>query len=122
MKPIYQYAATVLRVIDADTLEVDTDLGRRTHLQPDEVRIYGIDAPERFTDAGKTATAFVHAWITNNTIAQQVIIRTFKPTAHGGDDKYGRWLALVYSPATDEELGAAMIAAGHAVPYFGGPR
>jgi len=52
--PAYIYRATLARVIDGDTYEVDVDLGFhvRAHVT---VRLRGWNCPERFTDRGKRA-------------------------------------------------------------------
>jgi len=51
---VFQYEAKVVRVIDADTLELDIDLGFRVHTVI-EGRINGIDAPEMSTPEGVAA-------------------------------------------------------------------
>ena len=43
---MYEYQATVLRVIDGDTIEVDIDLGFSTIIKKRRVRFKGIDTPE----------------------------------------------------------------------------
>lgn len=48
---VFQYEAKVVRVIDADTLELDVDLGFHVHVVI-EGRINGVDAPEMSTEAG----------------------------------------------------------------------
>lgn len=110
--PTYTYAATVLRVIDGDTLDVEVDLGFRTIARL-PLRVAHIDAPERFTDAGRIATAFVTQALAD--VDNKVVVETFKPV-----DKYGRYLANVYMGQVD--LAVLMIARGLAVPYEGGAR
>ena len=50
--------ATVVRVIDADTVIVDLDLGWRVFRNGERIRVAGIDAPERGTPEGTAATVF----------------------------------------------------------------
>ena len=46
---MYEYRATVLKVIDSDTVDVDIDLGFGIVLKDERVRIMGIDTPESRT-------------------------------------------------------------------------
>lgn len=50
--------ATVVRVIDCDTIVLDLDLGWRVYRNDEHLRILGIDAPERGTMDGNAATAW----------------------------------------------------------------
>ena len=54
----YLYRAYAFDVIDADTLRFDIDLGFET-FRRQRLRLVGIDAPERKSNAGKKARAFV---------------------------------------------------------------
>jgi len=56
--PVYLYRATLRRLIDADTLVLDVDLGFRVSAAI-TVRVADIDAPERYTEDGKRASKFV---------------------------------------------------------------
>ena len=107
--------ASVARVVDGDTLDLDLDLGFSITLRQ-RVRLIGIDAPEvRTRDAaekarGLQAQQFVVEWLQRPGL---VWVRTTK------DDKYGRMLAEPYrkgEPSLCEEL----LAWGLAVPYRGG--
>lgn len=112
MKPAFIYAATVERIIDADTLDVVIDAGFRITVSL-PLRLAHVDAPERFTPDGKAATVFVGEFL--GPLPVDVVVQTYKPA-----DKYGRYLATV--SCHDIDLGSALIDAGHAVPYEGGPR
>ena len=46
---MYEYKATVIKVIDGDTVDVDLDLGFDVMLKKERVRIMGIDTPESRT-------------------------------------------------------------------------
>ena len=107
--------ASVARVVDGDTLDLDLDLGFSITLRQ-RVRLIGIDAPEvRTRDAeekarGLQAQQFVVEWLQRPGL---VWVRTTK------DDKYGRMLADLYregEPSLCEEL----LAWGLAGPYRGG--
>lgn len=107
---MYEYAATLIRVVDADTFDMNIDLGFYTHVY-DRVRLFGVNAPERFTPEGRIATAFVKSWFSLNPI---FVLRT-----HKGDltDKYGRWVAEVVT-REGISLSAAMIEEGLGVPFI----
>ena len=100
---MYEYSAKLVRVIDADTVVLDVDLGLETTRRL-TVRLYGINAPERFTDMGKVATAFATNFLTD----QDLIITTFKDKR----EKYGRYLAtvMVGSKSLNNELVAQGLA------------
>lgn len=104
---MYRYAATVVRVIDGDTVELDVDLGFRVRHRC-IFRVYGVDAPERRGDT-REAGDRAREWLSSTLAAHELRIETFKP------DKYGRWL---FDAEVDGlRLSSWMIAAGHAVPW-----
>lgn len=102
--PTYQYSAKVHKIIDADTVDFLVDLGLKT-LRIIRCRLYGINAPERFTDEGKAATTYLREALGEG----KIIILTYKdPT-----DKYGRWIADVY--VVGKNVSAMMVESGHAI-------
>jgi len=107
---VYQYRGKVARVIDGDTIDVDLDLGFGVWKLKERLRLNGLDAPEMSTDAGKAARAWLLLLLPVGTAAH---VETAK------FDKYGRYLAEVWLPGTGINLSAALIAAGHAVPWDG---
>lgn len=101
----YTYNATITRWIDADTVDVNVDLGFTVHTKI-RVRLADIDAPERFTPEGEAATAHVNnAW----PIGSPVQLRSV------GRGKYGRWIGNLYTENT--EINASIVSAGHATKY-----
>jgi micrococcal nuclease len=96
--------ATVVRVIDGDTVELDLDLGWHLTLRR-ACRLAGINAPERATEFGPAATAFLRKLLP---VGTKVIFLSTRL------DKYGRPLGHITRGPTDIEL--AMIASGHAAP------
>lgn len=112
---MYEYQAEVLRVIDGDTVIMRIDHGFEPILSVRRLRMNGIDAPERNTEAGKNAAL----WLSDRLPAGGVFrIKTHKP------DKYGRWLVDVFTTGTGGEttLNQLMIDLGLAKPYDGGKR
>ena len=88
---MYQYKAQVRQVIDADTIDVLIDLGFGVHTMQ-RLRLYGIDAPEMKTEAGKIAKEYVKSVLLGADAAMFVYVRTLKDKK----DKYGRKLAVLY--------------------------
>ena len=117
---LYCYRATVLRVVDGDTIDVMLDLGFSVSLK-ERIRFYGINAPEsRTRDAdekvrGLAAKAFVILWTEAH--ADENTIRT-RIDKRG---KFGRILGEIIN-AAGVCLNDLMIEQGHAVAYFGGKR
>lgn len=94
---LYFYKAGLLRIIDADTVELMIDQGLRG-FQCEEVRLWGIDSPEMRTKAGKAARAYlVNLANERGWLVHPVYVRTIKDET----DKYGRYLAILYDQPTD---------------------
>jgi endonuclease YncB( thermonuclease family) len=88
---MYQYKAQVKAVIDADTIDVLVDLGFGVHTMQ-RLRLYGIDAPEMRSEAGKIAKEYVKSVLLGADASMFVYVRTLKDKK----DKYGRKLAVLY--------------------------
>lgn len=106
---MYKYEATVDRVVDGDTVDFWIDLGFsiKTHQR---IRVARIDAPERFTNKGKAATA----WLVKELQGKQIRISTEKT------GKYGRWIGEIEVFDRKDlfpewkNLGDVMVTEGHA--------
>ena len=88
---MYTYRGEVKAVIDADTVDVLIDLGFGVHTMQ-RLRLYGIDAPEMKTEAGKIAKEYVKSVLMGGDAFKYVYVRTIKDRK----DKYGRKLAVLY--------------------------
>ena len=106
---MYEYKATVDRVIDGDTADFVIDLGFHIYITK-RVRFIDIDAPERFTDKGKIAKQFVEGKLP---VGSEVIIKT---KLHS-DDKYGRVLGEIFIDTYTESLNKMLINNGLATLY-----
>ena len=84
---MYEYRGEVVNVVDGDTVDVRIDLGLETYREI-RLRLYGINAPERFTDLGKMATEALRDLFAGN---PEVMVKTFKDRT----EKYGRYLAIL---------------------------
>ena len=111
----YEYAVTVIHIVDGDTLDVTIDLGFRIHFEQ-RIRLYAVDTPERGQPGYAEATAMLHELTIGSPFPQQITARTVKPA-----DKYGRWLASLSTP-TCPDVAQAIIDAGLGVAYFGGAK
>lgn len=96
------FSGVVTRVTDGDTLWVRPASGG----PPRSLRLQGMDAPEICQAHGRQARA---------ALAARVQGRPVRVRAHARDD-YGRRLARVSTPA-DTDVGAWMVANGHAWSY-----
>ncbi len=107
----------VLRVVDGDTLLMRFPLPFNGWRDVD-VRLLGLDAPEKVganRKAGESARTHLAGLLGH---AEEIRAQTHKT------DKFGRYLAEVWvrHGAAWVNVSAAMIEAGHAVPYDGGTR
>jgi len=93
---MYTYRGEVKAVIDADTIDVLIDLGFGVHTMQ-RLRLYGIDAPEMRTEAGKIAKEYVKSVLLGGDAFKYVYVRTIKDRK----DKYGRKLAVLYWDDSD---------------------
>lgn len=107
------YPCVVDRVVDGDTVVVMIDVGFRIYIKQ-AIRVFGINAPENSTAAGKEATAFVTALLPSGTL---LTVRTHAPKVNAGYEKFGRWLGEVTLP-DGRSLAELMITTGHAVAYI----
>ncbi len=93
---MYQYKATVVRVVDGDTLWVDVDLGFYLR-QVMNLRLKGLDTPEirgLERPQGLQVKQFVEQTLAG---CPAVVIHTYKL------GKYGRYIAdLWYLPGNDD--------------------
>ena len=111
---MYEYRATVDRIVDADTLDLNISLGFGVH-KKERIRLARVDAWEVRGDEriqGTKAKEFVedilHA-------VNEVTITTMKDKK----GKYGRYIAEVLIPyeGSNKNLGDLLIEKGHATEY-----
>lgn len=113
--PAYVYRAKAPSLIDADTLDIDVDLGFQTWTHR-RIRLARIDCPEGGTKEGRAARNFVHKHLSRT---QTLAIKTEKVDLHG---RYiGDLFLSPHKVSLDEcyleglHLNAAIVAAGHGV-------
>ena len=119
---MYEYACTVDRVVDGDTVDVVLDLGFDVRFFS-RVRLYGIDTPEsRTRDKDEKARGLISKKFLQDSLADQdVVIKTKLKDSRG---KYGRVLGTLHIEIEDVEccINNKLIEMGHAVEYHGGKR
>lgn len=108
----YEYAARVIRVVDADTVWLAVDLGFDTHSNF-SIRLFGINAPEVSTDEGKAARDHVSRLLPPGAV---VVLKTIKDKK----EKYGRYLGIIYHDGPELSLNDHLVAEGMALPYMTG--
>lgn len=116
---MYEYAASVLSVHDADTIRIDLDLGCSVHNVNLDVRLAGVDAPElrRPDQLGERAREALGAWLVAHPGPYRVT------TIKDRTEKYGRYLVGFVIAPDGHELLADLTAAGWLKPYTGqGPK
>jgi micrococcal nuclease len=98
---MYEYKATVVKIVDGDTVDVDVDLGWNVVIRGSSgrIRLFGVDTPESRTrdktekKFGLLAKKFVEAFMP---VGTKVILKTHEKGKYGrylGDFKVGRkWL------------------------------
>jgi micrococcal nuclease len=122
---MYEYRATVIKVVDGDTVDVDIDLGFGIVLSDERVRIMGIDTPEsRTRDKEEKKFGLAAKARVKQLLGKTCVLKT--QINKNGEDmkgKFGRILGdfSVYDGATDRwrMLTEILVSEGHAVPYHG---
>jgi len=115
---MFEYKATVVRVVDGDTVDCDIDLGFSVVLRKQRIRLKGIDTPESRTrdkvekQYGLAAKAYLQAFIV--AAGDDLSIETSKD----GRGKFGRILGRLNN-SSGECVNDLMCEVGHAAPYQG---
>ena len=115
---MYQYKATIIKIVDGDTVDVDIDLGFEVWLKNQRIRLYGIDTPESRTSDktekvfGKLAAAKVLEFCP---IGSNIVLQTKTDDSRG---KYGRILGeLITEDGTN--VNTFLVDNAYAVAYLG---
>lgn len=107
----WSYWATVVKVIDGDTYELDVDVGFSITVR-ERFRLKGVDTPEVF-GVKKTSAEYATGMAASNYVKSilpagtKIEVRTYKDR-----EKYGRWLCDVYLE-TGESIAVLITRAGH---------
>lgn len=114
---MFEYTATVIQVIDGDTLDVSVDLGFDIQ-HTLRVRLYGINTPETRTrnKEEKARGLAAKERLKELLLGKTVLLKTKKDDT----EKFGRYLAEVF--VGELSVNKTLVAEGHAQEYFGGKR
>lgn len=108
---MYEYKATLNRIIDGDTIDVNIDLGFGIQIKQ-RVRLHGINTPETRTldlDEKKRGNAAKDR-------LKQLLPKDFKiETILNKRGKYGRVLGILW--VNDENINDKMVTEGYAEKY-----
>lgn len=125
--PDYVYVGEIVDWTDGDTVKIDIwiflDFGFHSYdnkLFKMSFRLYRLDTPERGKPGYHEATAFCEEKFPPGT---EVRVKTYKmPTGYTSGEKYGRYLADVFSADGEFNINDALLAGGWAVEYDGGTK
>ena len=116
-KNYYLYKATVVRVVDGDTVDLEIDLGMNVFVK-ERVRLARINTPETYGvkkdseeyKAGMKAKERLEELI----LGKEIALETVKDKK----GKYGRYLGEIYTTGPDWIcVNSLLINEGHAKPY-----
>ena len=115
---MFEYKATVVRIVDGDTVDCDIDIGFSVVLHKQRIRLKGIDTPESRTRDkeeklyGLAAKAYLEGfiWAAGDDLSIE--------TSMDGRGKFGRILGRLIN-RDGECINDIMCEVGHAVPYVG---
>ena len=99
---MYEYAAVLARVVDADTVRLVLDLGFHMTRREQPYRLLRINAPEISTEEGKAAKAWMEMFL------KEKPMRAVTQKS----DNFGRYLCELY--AGNENVSDSLVAAGMA--------
>jgi micrococcal nuclease len=110
-RPLYRYAARLVRVIDGDTVILEIDQGFKQFRHDQSVRLLGVNTPEIHgptASAGLDAQMFTRTWFLG---FPPVYIESYRDREQ---DSFGRILAVVYREGDPVSLNDALVTAGKA--------
>ena len=118
---MYEYRATINRVVDGDTVDIDIDLGFGIWMKDERVRVMGIDTPESRTSDkvqkvfGLAATDRLKELIPEGSI--QVLKTEVDRDGEDAKGKFGRILGDFIVDGV--RITDTLVNEGHAVEYHG---
>ena len=116
---MYTYNATVIKVVDGDTIDALVDLGFDTWKQV-RIRMNGINTPEsRTRDLEEKARGLAAKARLKEILKENK--NKFILVSHGVG-KYGRCLGEIFLNQNSDSINNLLISEGHAVEYHGEKR
>jgi micrococcal nuclease len=123
---VYEYRATILDVIDGDTVHAEVQLGCDVTIKL-TLRLAGINAPELHVggqpnQAGVDARSHLISLVAPQVVTSQVSPVVTLSTIKDHKEKFGRYLAFITTPS-GIRVNDQMVLDGYAVAWDGrGPR
>ncbi len=111
---LYHYSAHVVSVYDGDTIRVDIDLGLRTWIHEEKIRLARINAPE-LRGAEKAKGIESRDFLQNLILDKDIVLQTQKDR----QGKYGRYLGEIWLEMNGDwvNINDLMLKNGMAVLY-----
>ena len=108
---LYHYRASIVSVYDGDTVTADINLGFKTVVMGEKLRLHRINAPEVRGDE-KVAGKASRDWLRARVLGKDVLIETIKDRK----GKYGRYLAEIWleEDGTYVNINDELVTTGHA--------
>lgn len=109
---LYKYKALIVSVYDGDTVTADIDLGFRTAIREEKLRLNRINAPE-IVGPSKPEGTLSRDFLRGLVLNKEVLLKTIKDK----QEKYGRYLAEIFIENEQGELvniNDLMVKEGHA--------
>ncbi len=109
---LYNYNAVVKSVYDGDTITVDIDLGLKTWIKAEKIRLHGINAPE-IRGASRPKGLAARDFLREMILGKKIIVRTIKDKK----GKYGRYLGeiiIVNENGTETNINDLLVQKGYA--------
>jgi len=88
---LYHYKALVTGAYDGDTITVEIDLGLKTAVKGEKLRLHRINTPE-VRGVEKVAGKVSRDYLRSRILGKEIMIETFKDRK----GKYGRYLAEIW--------------------------
>jgi len=111
---VYEYKATIIKIVDGDTVDVDIDLGFDTWLHNQRIRLHGVDTPECRTRNKKEKA---HGLLAKAYVQKALIVGEVYALRTREKGKFGRYLGEIKVGRTT--LNKLLIKEGLAVEYTG---
>lgn len=108
MLTLYNYKATIVNVVDGDTVDCVLDLGFRASLTL-RLRLLGVNAPEVHGPT-RAAGLAARSFVAEHLLGRDVVVHTEKA------DVFGRYLAAI--TLDGEDFNRKLIDEGFAVPFM----
>tara|TARA_Y100001938_G_C8075178_1_gene425594 strand:- start:1361 stop:1768 length:408 start_codon:yes stop_codon:yes gene_type:complete len=111
---VYEYNATIIRVVDGDTVDVDIDLGFDVWVRSQRIRLFGIDTPECRT---RNKAEKAHGLLAKEYVQNALRLGEVYALRTREKGKYGRYLGEIKVGRTT--INKLLIKELLAVPYAG---